>query len=121
MTIHWADVAAEKLADRSPHTVATGITPSGQIHLGNMREVMTADAVFRAILSRGGEARLIYIADTYDPLRRLYPSFRRASRRTSVSPSPRSAAARGASAMLRAQLLILLFRAPVDQTLELEP
>jgi len=73
MTIHWADVAAEKLADRSPHTVATGITPSGQIHLGNMREVMTADAVFRAILSRGGEARLIYIADTYDPLRRLYP------------------------------------------------
>jgi len=73
MTIHWADVAAEKLADGGPHTVATGITPSGQIHLGNMREVMTADAVFRALLDRGCDARLIYIADTYDPLRRLYP------------------------------------------------
>ncbi len=73
MTIHWADVAAEKLADRGPQTVATGITPSGQIHLGNMREVMTADAVYRALLDRGVEARLIYIADTYDPLRRLYP------------------------------------------------
>ncbi len=73
MTIHWADVAAEKLAGRGPQTVATGITPSGQIHLGNMREVMTADAVYRALLDRGVEARLIYIADSYDPLRRLYP------------------------------------------------
>ena len=73
MTIHWADVAAEKLAGRGPQTVATGITPSGQIHLGNMREVMTADAVYRALLDRGVEARLIYIGDTYDPLRRLYP------------------------------------------------
>jgi len=73
MTIHWADVAAEKLAGRGPQTVATGITPSGQIHLGNMREVMTADAVFRALIDRGVGARLIYIADTFDPLRRLYP------------------------------------------------
>jgi lysyl-tRNA synthetase class 1 len=38
-----------------------------------MREVMTAEAVFRALLDRGVEARLIYIADTYDRLRRLYP------------------------------------------------
>ncbi|UEC42552.1 MAG: hypothetical protein METHAR1v1_690005, partial [Methanothrix sp.] len=62
MTIHWADVAAEKLASHGPQTVATGITPSGQIHLGNMREVMTADAVYRALLDRGVGARLIYIA-----------------------------------------------------------
>jgi lysyl-tRNA synthetase class 1 len=38
-----------------------------------MREVMTAEAVYRALLDRGVEARLIYIADTYDRLRRLYP------------------------------------------------
>jgi lysyl-tRNA synthetase class 1 len=73
MTIHWADVAAEKLAGEGPQTVATGITPSGQIHLGNMREVMTADAVYRALRDLGVSARLIYIADSYDPLRRLYP------------------------------------------------
>jgi len=73
MSIHWADVVAEKLADRGPQTVATGITPSGQIHVGNMREVMTADAIYRALLDKGVEARLIYIADTLDPLRRLYP------------------------------------------------
>jgi lysyl-tRNA synthetase class 1 len=73
MTIHWADVAASELADKGPHTLATGITPSGPVHIGNMREVMTAEAVYRALLDRGVEARLIYIADTYDRLRRLYP------------------------------------------------
>jgi lysyl-tRNA synthetase class 1 len=38
-----------------------------------MREVMTAEAVYRALLDRGVNARLIYIADTFDRLRRLYP------------------------------------------------
>jgi len=73
MSIHWADVIAEKLESSGPHTIATGITPSGPVHIGNMREVMTAEAVYRALLDRGVEARLIYIADTYDRLRRLYP------------------------------------------------
>ncbi len=73
MTIHWADVIAQKLENSGPHTIATGITPSGPVHIGNMREVMTADAVYRALLERGVEARLIYVADTYDRLRRLYP------------------------------------------------
>jgi lysyl-tRNA synthetase class 1 len=73
MTIHWADVIAQRLEKSGPHTIATGITPSGPVHIGNMREVMTADAVYRALLDRGAEARLIYIADTFDRLRRLYP------------------------------------------------
>ena len=45
ITVHWADVIAQKLEDSGPHTIATGITPSGPVHIGNMREVMTADAV----------------------------------------------------------------------------
>jgi lysyl-tRNA synthetase class 1 len=73
MTIHWADVIAQRLENSGPHTIATGITPSGPVHIGNMREVMTADAVYRALLDRGVEARLIYIADNFDRLRRLYP------------------------------------------------
>lgn len=73
-TIHWADVvAAEVLKKGSDHTVASGITPSGNIHIGNMREVLTADAVYRALKDAGANARLIYIADTYDPLRKVYP------------------------------------------------
>jgi len=35
-----------------------------------MREVVTADAVFRALKDKGADARLIYIADTLDPLRK---------------------------------------------------
>ena len=53
--------------------VATGITPSGAIHIGNLRETLIADAVCNALRENGAEASLIYIADTYDPLRRLYP------------------------------------------------
>ena len=73
-TIHWADVIAEDVLNKSgKHLVATGITPSGHIHIGNMREVVTADAAYRAFLDRGADARFIYIADNFDPLRKVYP------------------------------------------------
>jgi lysyl-tRNA synthetase, class I len=72
---HWADVIAEELLQRSPgpHLFATAITPSGPIHVGNMREVLTTEAVFRATRDMGVEAELIYIADDHDPLRKVYP------------------------------------------------
>ncbi len=73
-TIHWADVIAEDVLSRgNKHTVASGITPSGAIHIGNMREVVTADAVYKALKDKGADVRLIYIADTLDPLRKVYP------------------------------------------------
>lgn len=73
-TIHWADVIAEDVLKKGgKHLVATGITPSGHIHIGNMREVVTADAVYRALLDKGADADFIYIADNYDPLRKVYP------------------------------------------------
>lgn len=73
--VHWADVIAEELiATGRKQVVATGISPSGPIHIGNLREVITADAIYRALRDRGAEdARLIYVADTFDPLRRVYP------------------------------------------------
>lgn len=72
--MHWADVVAEELAKRGgKHTIATGITPSGPIHIGNMREILTGDIVARAARERGLDAKLIYIGDTFDPLRRVYP------------------------------------------------
>lgn len=71
---HWADVIAEEvLAKGRKHLVATGITPSGHIHIGNMREVVTADVAYRALVDKGADAEFIYIADTYDPLRKVYP------------------------------------------------
>ncbi|ADC66125.1 lysyl-tRNA synthetase [Ferroglobus placidus DSM 10642] len=71
---HWADVIAEDLLKRGDkHRIATGITPSGHIHFGNLREIIIADAVRRAVEEKGGKAEVIYVADTFDPLRRRYP------------------------------------------------
>lgn len=73
---HWSDTVAEEIVRNrkaESYIVATGITPSGPIHLGNMREVLTGDALYKAILKQGKNARLIYIADTFDPLRKVYP------------------------------------------------
>ncbi len=72
--MHWADVLAEDLLkEDKKHVLATGITPSGPIHVGNMREVLTTDAVFRSVLKKNADAELIYIADDFDNLRKVYP------------------------------------------------
>jgi lysyl-tRNA synthetase class 1 len=72
--MHWADVIANKLIEKGKkHVLATGITPSGPIHVGNMREVITTDAVYRALIEKDAEPEFIYIADDYDHLRKLYP------------------------------------------------
>ena len=71
--MHWADVLASHLEEERKQVIATGITPSGPIHIGNMREVLTADAVYRAAKDRGLDAEFIYIADDFDHLRKVYP------------------------------------------------
>jgi lysyl-tRNA synthetase class 1 len=71
--IHWADVVAAQVPQDRKHRIATGITPSGPIHIGNMREVLTGDLVYKAIRNRGLDAELLYFADDFDPLRKVYP------------------------------------------------
>jgi lysyl-tRNA synthetase class 1 len=72
--MHWADVIADDLLKKgNKHVLATGITPSGPIHVGNMREVITTDSIYRSLIEKGAEPEFIYIADDYDHLRKLYP------------------------------------------------
>ena len=72
--MHWADVVADKLLESGKeHVISSGITPSGPIHLGSMREILTADAIVKAVNDKGGNAKLIYVADNADPLRKVYP------------------------------------------------
>ena len=72
--VHWADVIAENLLkENGKHLVAAGIIPSGSIHISNVREAVTADAVYRALLDRGEDADFICIADNFDPLHTVYP------------------------------------------------
>ncbi len=72
--VFWADkAAAEAAGAKDKLVVCCGITPSGPIHIGNLREVLTAEAVHRALKDMGKKSKLIYVADTFDPLRRVYP------------------------------------------------
>ncbi len=71
---HWADDIAGRVVESGrPPVLSTGISPSGEIHIGNMREVVTADAVYRGLLARGIAVRFNYVCDNFDPLRRVYP------------------------------------------------
>ena len=68
----WAERVADALGD-GPHVVVSGISVSGNIHVGNLREVLVAEAVANALRARGLEVRFIFHADTIDPLRKIAP------------------------------------------------
>jgi lysyl-tRNA synthetase, class I len=68
----WAERVADSLG-AGPHVVVSGISVSGNIHTGNLREVLIAEAVANALRARGEEVRFIFHADTIDPLRKIAP------------------------------------------------
>ncbi len=77
--IHWADTTASRVikeqGDKRKYVCASGITPSGHIHIGNFREVITTDLIVRALESRGKDVRFIYSWDDYDRLRKIPKGF----------------------------------------------
>lgn len=78
---HWADQTAEKIirergvledgSRREVFTCASGITPSGTVHIGNFREIISVDLVARALRRRGENVRFIYSWDDYDVFRKV--------------------------------------------------
>lgn len=50
---------------------ASGISPSGPIHLGNLREAITVHLVTEELKKRGLEAEHIHSWDDYDRLRKI--------------------------------------------------
>lgn len=72
---HWADQTAEKIirerGDLDLYTCASGITPSGTVHIGNFREIISVDLVVRALKARGKNVRFIYSWDDYDVFRKV--------------------------------------------------
>ncbi|MCL1812731.1 MAG: lysine--tRNA ligase [Treponema sp.] len=80
--VHWADEYAEKIirekgsvsAGDSPkdhYTCASGITPSGTVHMGNFREIISVELVVRALRDKGVKVRFIYSWDDYDVFRKV--------------------------------------------------
>jgi len=76
---HWADHAAKRVVAATKHktsagapiVVASGITPSGVVHVGNFREVITVDLVARALRNMGQQVRFIYSWDDFDTFRKV--------------------------------------------------
>ncbi len=84
----WDDAIAERIVaahgdedPASPLVVASGISPSGPIHMGNLREVFTTHLVAEALRRRGRAVVHLHSWDDYDRFRKVPagvdPSFER--------------------------------------------
>ena len=73
--VHWADITADRIikqrGDKDEYVLASGITPSGVVHFGNFREVITTELVARALRDRGKKVRFIFSWDDYDTFRKV--------------------------------------------------
>ncbi len=79
-SIHWADINADKIirerkksldADKEAFVCASGITPSGTVHIGNFREIISVELVVRALRDKGEKVKFIYSWDDYDVFRKV--------------------------------------------------
>lgn len=76
---HWTEQVADKVeqqarlrkGDQAKIVCASGISPSGPIHLGNLRELMTVHLVVEELLRRGWNVDHIHSWDDFDRLRKV--------------------------------------------------
>jgi lysyl-tRNA synthetase, class I len=75
--LSWIQRAADAAVEHAQRAgqkfivCASGVSPSGPIHLGNLREVMTAHFVAEEIKSRGFDAVHLHSWDDYDRFRKV--------------------------------------------------
>ncbi|MBR5927173.1 MAG: hypothetical protein IKZ79_01840, partial [Spirochaetia bacterium] len=79
-SVHWADITADKIIrerkqflndKKTKYVCASGITPSGTVHIGNFREIISVELVVRALRQKGADVRFIYSWDDYDVFRKV--------------------------------------------------
>ncbi len=73
--MHWAERIADELISENPgkeeFVLAAGTSPSGRVHIGNFRDVVTPYFVAEALKFRGKKARLMLSWDDFDRLRKV--------------------------------------------------
>jgi lysyl-tRNA synthetase class 1 len=72
--MQWLEKIVDELIKRHPKgeiLIESGGSPSGEYHLGHMRELVICDAILLALRKRGREARHIYFVDDLDALRKV--------------------------------------------------
>jgi len=71
----WAEAVAEQIIkdhpDEEVYTTAAGISPSGVVHFGNFRDIVTSHLVREALVARGKKARLLFSWDNFDRFRKV--------------------------------------------------
>jgi lysyl-tRNA synthetase class 1 len=66
-----ADDAVRHAGEGRPVTVSSGASPSGPVHLGNLREFLTTHFVADELRRRGLEVRHLHVWDDYDRFRKV--------------------------------------------------
>ncbi|MBT2259202.1 lysine--tRNA ligase [Priestia megaterium] len=73
--MHWAYKIAHELINKYPNkdtfVCASGISPSGIVHIGNFREIVTTYFVVKALSDLGKKTRFILSWDDYDRFRKV--------------------------------------------------
>lgn len=70
---HWIENIVEQIIGRQSENVVlcTGKTPSGPIHIGSEREIFICDSIKRVLAKRGIGSQLIFVIDSFDPLKAI--------------------------------------------------
>ena len=75
MIEHWSRNIAREVTSKFPkeevYTCASGVSPSGVVHAGNFRDVITSDAIYRSLIALGKPARLLFSWDDFDRFRKV--------------------------------------------------
>lgn len=81
---YWADQKANEILTRKKfhyleneipefehYTIKTSASISGVLHIGRLSDTIRSESVMRALLDQGQDARLIWVAEDMDPLRKI--------------------------------------------------
>lgn len=71
----WQEETADRILQNFPeqevYTFAAGISPSGTVHFGNFRDVMTSIPIIEELEQRGKKTRFLFSWDDYDRFRKV--------------------------------------------------
>ncbi len=75
-SVHWIRDVVDEVLERDPeqYLIVTGKSMSGSVHSGFMKEIIIADVIKRELQSMGKDAKTVFIADDFDPIRSFPPS-----------------------------------------------
>lgn len=73
--MHWSERIADKIIAKNPnkevYVCASGVSPSGSVHIGNFREIAIPYFVAKALKMKGKKVRFIFSWDDFDRLRKV--------------------------------------------------